>query len=127
MKNLDAVLHPGDLTTVTSVVLALNAQRQSNTAAVHLAQPLQQHSERCFSTAEDYLNSQSPCLRAIPSSKAGVKTMTKTVKQLKGYIIHYQNIYPKANFRGKALLRCHLNKLKRQIKQRQRNKRSLSN
>lgn len=43
------------------------------------------------------------------------KIMAKTIEQLQNYLEHYQAIYPKANRMGQAIIRTHVNKLKRQI------------
>ncbi len=41
--------------------------------------------------------------------------MSKIIEQLQNYLEHYQANYPKANRMGKAIIRAHVNKLKRQI------------
>lgn len=46
--------------------------------------------------------------------------MAKKLEQLQHYQIHYQQIYPRANKKGKAVIRKHLKKLTKKIKSLQR-------
>jgi len=47
--------------------------------------------------------------------------MQKNLAQIQYYKFHYQRVYPQANKKGKSVLRSHLLKLNRQIRQMQGN------
>lgn len=47
--------------------------------------------------------------------------MQKSLAQIQHYKVHYQRVYPQANKKGKPVLRIHLLKLNRQIRQLQGN------